>query len=160
MASHIFSILCKNEPGVMMRITQAFTRRQVNMDSITVGLEPTGNARIITLFEADERMAGFLKQVLRRLTQVIGVEVLREQTSIVREIALLKTKSLEGEKKEKTLRKIDEIGGSILEVKGDAVIAEIHGDHERIENIIQDLGSEVLKEVARSGQVYVSRKFD
>ncbi len=160
MATHIFSVLCKNEPGVMMRITQAFTRRQVNMDSITVGIEPTGNARIITLFEADERMADFLQKVLERLTQVIEVEALREQTSIVREIALLKTKPLEGEEKEKTLYRIEEIGGRILEVKGDAIIAEIYGDHERIENVIQDLGPDVLKEVARSGQVYVSKKFD
>lgn len=160
MVTHIFSILCKNEPGVMMRITQAFTRRQVNMDSITVGLEPTGNARIITLFDADDRMAKFLEEVLKRLTQVINVEALKEQTSIVREIALLKTKSLQGEEKERTLRRIDEIGGSVLEVKGDAVIAEIHGDHERLESIIQDLGSDVLKEVARSGQVYVSREFE
>lgn len=160
MAYHIFSILCQNRPGVMMRIARAFTRRQVNMDSITVGLEPTGDARIIILFEADERMADYLKKVLERLIQVIEVEPLREETSLVREIALLKTKPLEGDKKEETLYRIEEIGGRILEVQGDAVIAEIHGDHERIEKIIQDLGPETFEEVARSGQVYISKKFE
>lgn len=158
MATHVFSILCKNEPGVMMRISRAFTRRQVNMDSITVGIEPSGDARIIVLFKADERMADFLRRVLERLTQVIHVDPLRGETSLVREIALLKTKPLEGDRKGEALRRIEEIGGRVLEVKGDAVIAEIHGDHERIENVIQDLGSEVLEEVARSGQVYISRK--
>lgn len=101
MTYHIFSILCKNEPGVMMRISRAYTRRQVNMDSITVGLEPSGNARIIVLFQSDERVANFLKRVLERLVQVIEVETLREETSLVREIALLKTKPLKGEKRNK-----------------------------------------------------------
>lgn len=160
MATHVFSVLCKNEPGVMMRISRAFTRRQVNMDSITVGIEPTGDARIIVLFEADERMADYLRRILERLTQIIEVEPLRGETSLVREIALLKTKSLKGGEKEETLHRIEEIGGRVLEVKEDAVIAEIHGDHERIEDVIQDLGSDVLEEVARSGQVYISRKFE
>lgn len=160
MVYRVFSILCKNEPGVLMRISRAFTRRQVNMESVTVGIEPSGDARIIILFESDERMANFLQKVLERLTQVIEVDPLREETSIVREIALLKTKPLEGDKKEETLYRIEEIGGRILEVQGDAVIAEIHGDHERIENIIQDLGPEIFEEVARSGQVFISRTFE
>lgn len=160
MSTHIFSILCRNEPGVMMRISRVFTRRQVNMDSITVGMEPSGDARIIVLFKSDERMANFLRRILERLTQVVEVEPLRGETSIVREIALLKTKSLEGEEKEETLYRIEEIGGRILEVKEDAIIAEIHGDHERIESVVQDLGEDVLDEVVRSGQVYISKKFD
>lgn len=143
-----------------MRIARAYTRRQVNMDSITVGIEPSGDARIIILFKADERMADFLQKVLERLEQVKKVNPLREETSTVREIALLKTRPLKGEKKEETLHRIEEIGGRILEVEGDAVIAEIHGDHERIETLIQDLGPETFEEVARSGQVYMSKKFE
>jgi len=160
MAIHVFSILCENKPGVLMRISRAFTRRQVNMDSVTVGLEPNGDARIIVLFKSDERMSNFLLKVLERLTEVKEVNPLRGETSLVREIALLKTKPLAGEDKEKTLLRIEEIGGRVLEVKEDAIIAEIHGDHERIENVIQDLGDEVLEEVARSGQVYISKQFE
>lgn len=160
MSYHIFSILCQNRPGVLMRIARVFTRRQVNIESITAGLEPSGNSRIIVLFESDERMAGYLRRVLERLVQVIDVNPLSEETSIVREIALLKTRPLEGDKKEDTLYRIEEIGGRILEVQGDAIIAEIHGDHERIENIIQEIGPETFDEIARSGQVYISKKFE
>ncbi|MBS3815289.1 MAG: acetolactate synthase small subunit [Hadesarchaea archaeon] len=160
MGNHVFSVLCKNEPGVMMRISRAFMRRQVNMDSITVGIEPSGNARIIVLFEADERMADFLRRVLNRLTQVIEVEPIEGETSIVREIALVKTKQLEEEKRGEVLHQIEGIGGRVLEVKEDAIIAEIHGHHDRIERVLDSLGSEVIEEVARSGQVYISREFE
>ena len=50
-------MLCQNVPGVMMRISRTFTRRMINLDSITVGIEPTGNARIILIFKSDDRMA-------------------------------------------------------------------------------------------------------
>lgn len=159
MGTHIFSVLCENEPGVLMRISRAFTRRQVNMDSVTVGIEPSGEARIILLFKSDERMASFLRRVLNRLTQVISVEPLEEKTSIVREIALIKTKPLKGKKRGEVLHQIEEVGGRVLEVKEDAIIAEIHGHHERIERVLQSLGSEILVEVARSGQVHISREF-
>lgn len=144
----------------MMRISRAFMRRQVNMDSITVGIEPSGNARMIILFKADERMANFLQRVLNRLTQVIKVESIEEKTSIVREIALVKTEPLKGEERIKVLHQIEEVGGRVLEVKGDSIVAEIHGDHDRIERILNSLGPEILREVARSGQVYMKREFE
>lgn len=158
MAIHIFSVLCENEPGVMMRISRAFMRRQVNVDSITVGIEPSGLARIILMFKADERMAEFLRRVILRLMQVIDVEPLEGETSVVREIALLKTKQLSEKDRGKVLHQIEKVGGRVLEVRDNTLIAEIHGDHERIERVIQSLGSKVLKEVARSGQVLISRK--
>lgn len=160
MKTHIFSVLCENEPGVMMRISRAFTRRQVNLDSITVGIEPSGQARMILLFRADDRLAGFLRRVLVRLTQVIEVSPLEEETSLVREIALLKTKPLKEDDRRRVLNQVEEIGGRVLEVMEDSVIAELHGDHERIEQVLQSLGSEVIDEVARSGQVYISREFE
>ena len=158
MQTHIFSILCENEPGVMMRVSRAFMRRQVNIDSITVGTEPSGLARIILMFKSDEKMANFLRLVIARLTQVIEVEPLKEETSVVREIALLKTKPLSEEDRGRVLHQIEKVGGRVLEVRDDALIAEVHGDHERIERVIQALGQKVLKEVARSGQVIISRK--
>ncbi|MCD6248436.1 MAG: acetolactate synthase small subunit [Hadesarchaea archaeon] len=160
MPTHIFSVLCENEPGMMMRICRSFMRRQVNIDSITVGIEPSGLARIILMFNSDERTAEFLRQVLLRLTQVIDVEKLEEKTSIVREIALLKTKQLSEEERGRVLEEIEKVGGRVLQVAGKALIAEIYGDHERIEKLIHTLGSGVLKEVARSGQVIISKTME
>lgn len=158
MQTYIFSILCENEPGVMMRVSRAFMRRQVNIDSITVGTEPSGLARIILMFRSDEKMADFLRRIIARLSQVIEVEQLQEETSVVREIALLKTKPLREKDRGRVLHQIEKVGGRVLEVRGDALIAEIHGDHERIEQVIQTLGPKVLEETARSGQVIISRR--
>jgi len=156
--TRIFSILCENVPGVMMRISRDFTRRQINLDSITVGIEPTGLARIIIMFKADDRLAEFMRRLLVRMTPVVEVEVLDPERSIVREVALLKTRKLNEEESLRVLNEIDRIGGRVLEFKNGALVAEVYGDHERIEQVVKALGPDILKEVARSGQVLISRE--
>jgi len=158
MKTRIFSILCENVPGVMMRISRDFTRRQINLDSITVGIEPSGLARIIVMFKADDHLAEFMRRLLMRMTPVVGVEVLDPERSIVREVALLKTRKLNEEESLRVLNEIDRIGGRVLEFKNGALVAEVYGDHERIEQVVKALGPDILKEVARSGQVLISRE--
>jgi len=158
MKTRIFSILCENVPGVMMRISRDFTRRQINLDSITVGIEPSGLARIIVMFRADDHLAEFMRRLLMRMTPVVGVEVLDPDRSIVREVALLKTRKLNEEESLRVLNEIDRIGGRVLEFKNGALVAEVYGDHERIEQVVKALGPDILKEVARSGQVLISRE--
>lgn len=158
MKTRIFSILCENVSGVMMRISRDFTRRQINLDSITVGIEPSGLARIIIIFKADDRLAEFMRRILLRMTPVVEVEVLDPERSIVREVALLKTRKLNEEESLRVLNEIDRIGGRVLEFKNNALVAEVYGDHERIEQVVKALGPDILKEVARSGQVLISRE--
>ncbi|KUO42745.1 MAG: hypothetical protein APU95_01645 [Hadesarchaea archaeon YNP_N21] len=158
--TRIFSILCENEPGVMMRITRVFMRRQINLDSITVGIEPTGLARIILMFRSDDFMAEFLRKALLRLVQIIDVETIDPETSIVREVALIKTHRLGEQEIPEVLHQIDKIGGRVLEFRDNSLVAEVYGDHERIQKFIDALGPKYIKEAARSGQVIVSRKME
>lgn len=158
MKTRIFSVLCENVPGVMMRVSRAFTRRQINLDSITVGIEPTGLARMILMFRADDNMAELMYRVLSRSEPIIDVEVIEPERSIVREVALLKTKKLEDKKILEVIHQVERAGGRVLDSKGGVLIAELSGEHDEIEKVIKSLGPEALKEVARSGQVLISRE--
>jgi len=150
-------VLCENAPGVMMRISRDFTRRQINIDSITVGIEPTGLARVILLFKADDRIAELMRRVLARLAQVVDVEVIDPARSVVRGIALLKTRKLSDEEMWRVVQQVERAGGRVLESRGNILVAELSGEHEGIEEVIKSLGADVLAEVARSGQVLISR---
>jgi acetolactate synthase-1/3 small subunit len=156
MKTRIFSILCQNAPGVMMRITRVFTRRQINLDSITVGIEPSGLARIILMFKADDRLAELTKYLISRLEPIEFVEAIDPERSVVREVALLKTKKLGTDEHWRVVEQIERAGGKIIDSKEGAIIAEISGEHEQIELLISRLGPGVLREVARSGHVYIS----
>ncbi|HDI12484.1 MAG TPA: acetolactate synthase small subunit [Hadesarchaea archaeon] len=141
-------------------MSRDFTRRQINMDSITVGIEPTGLARIILTFKADDHMAELMRRVLMRLEPVVDVEVIDLDRSIVREVALLKTNKLSDKQMWDVVREVEKAGGRVLESKGGVLIAELSGGHEDIEKVIRSLGPKVLKEVARSGQVLISREIN
>jgi acetolactate synthase-1/3 small subunit len=156
--NRIFSILCQNIPGVMMRITRDFTRRQINLDSITVGIEPSGLARIILMFKADDHMAEFMRKLLARSEPIEAVEVIDPENSVVRVVALLKTKKLASEEHWRVVEKIERGGGKIVDTMEGVIIAEVSGDYEEVERVINSLGPDVLQEVARSGRVYISRR--
>jgi len=141
-----------------MRISRDFTRRQINLDSITVGIEPTGLARIILLFKADDRVAELMRRVLARLAQVVDVEVIDPERSIVREVALFKTRKLSDEEMWRVVQLVERAGGRVLESKENVLVAELSGEHEGIEEVIKSLGADLLAEVARSGQVLISRE--
>jgi len=157
MKTRIFSILCENVPGVMMRISRCFTRRQINIDSITVGIEPSGLARVILSFQADDRITEHLRRVLERLIPIVNVEIIDPERAAVREIVLFKSKRLDDREVMELVQKVEEKGGRILEVKDGIVIAELSGEHFKVEEALKDL-SPYLREVARSGQVYLSRE--
>ena len=158
MRTRIFSVLCQNVPGVMMRISRTFTRHQINLDSITVGIEPTGLARMILIFKADDRLAEFMRRVLARAEPIIDVEVIEPERSIVREVALLKTRKLDEKQLWKVVQQVERAGGRVLENKENVLIVELSGIHDEIEKVVMGLGPEILKEVARSGQVLISRE--
>jgi len=158
MKTRIFSVLCQNVPGVMMRISRDFTRRQINLDSITVGIEPTGLARIILMFKADDHLAELMRRVVARSEPIVDVEVIEPERSIVREVALLKTKRLDDKTMWQGVQRVERAGGRVVELKNGVLIAELSGEHEEIERVVEALGPDVLKEVARSGQVLISRE--
>ena len=158
MKTRIFSVLCENSPGVMMRVSRDFTRRQINLDSVTVGIEPSGLARMIFVFNADDHMAEHLHRVLSRLTQVINVEFIDPRSSIVREVALLKTKKLSDKQMWEVIQQVEKAGGRVLASKDNVLVVELSGIHEDIENVIKTIGPDVLQETARSGQVYLARE--
>jgi acetolactate synthase small subunit len=142
----------------MMRITRDFTRRQINLDSITVGIEPSGLARIILMFKADDHMAEFMRRLLARLEPIESVEAIDPENSVVRVVALLKTKKLAGKEHWNVVERIERGGGKIIETLEGAIIAEVSGDFDEVERVVASLGPDVLKEVARSGRVYISKK--
>jgi len=141
-----------------MRVSRDFTRRQINLDSVTVGIEPTGLARMILIFKADDRMTEFMRRVLQRSEPVIDVEMIDPERSVVREIALLKTKKLDDKLLWKTVEQVERAGGKVLESKNGCLIVELSGAHDEIERVVMTLGPDILKEVARSGQVLISRE--
>ena len=72
---HILSVLVKNQPGVLVRVASMFSRREFNIESLTVGeTESSDFSRITVMVSGDEYI---IDQVLKQLGKLPDVEVVK-----------------------------------------------------------------------------------
>uniref|UniRef100_UPI0025E251A0 acetolactate synthase small subunit n=1 Tax=Methanosphaera sp. TaxID=2666342 RepID=UPI0025E251A0 len=88
---HTISILVENKTGVLQRVAGLFTRRDFNIDNITVGKtsEP-GHSRITITTYGDNRTLEQIIKQLNKLIEVIKVREMKPEQTIRRQLALLK----------------------------------------------------------------------
>ena len=91
MKKYVLSILVKNEPGVLTRISRLFGARGYNIESLTVGRTQVAEvSRITVSLTCNTQM---LEQIIKqsfKLYDVIAVEELDAKESVYRELSLIK----------------------------------------------------------------------
>ncbi|MCI8854524.1 MAG: acetolactate synthase small subunit, partial [Lachnospiraceae bacterium] len=87
----VFSILVDNISGVLSRISGLFSRRGYNIDSLTVGVTADPRySRITVVAKGDESILDQIEKQLKKLVDVIDIKRLQPDTSICRELVLVK----------------------------------------------------------------------
>src|SRR3954468_12742436 len=89
MATHTLSVLVKNKPGVLARVSGLFSRRGFNIESLAVGpTEHPDMSRMTIVVKVDQLP---LKQ-LNKLVNVIKIVELDPAQSVQRELLLVKVR--------------------------------------------------------------------
>lgn len=148
----IISATVMNQSGVLNRITGVLSKRQFNIDSITVGRTENENISRITFVvnvEENRQIEQLIKQ-LNKLIDVLKVSDITDQAIVARELALIKVQS--------NAQTRNEIGGiiepfraSIIDVSRESITIQSTGDTEKIEALIDLLRPYGIKEMARTG---------
>ena len=144
----ILSALVKHEPGVLAKVAGLFSRRQFNIESLTVG--PTAyqrHARITLVIEETEPGIDQAKKQLEKLIPVISVTEL-DDNAIDRELALIK---VDGEHPDAISAVADMYDGKAVDVSAETVTVEITGPEDRINAAIETFERFGILEVARTG---------
>ena len=87
---HIISVLVEDKPGVLQKVAGLFTRRDFNIDSITVGeSEVEGLSRMVITVNADKTG---LEQVTKQLNKLVDIIKIKDITknAVQRELCLIK----------------------------------------------------------------------
>jgi len=156
--SFTISAFSENHIGLLNRITIIFTRRQVNIESLTVSGSAIPGIHKFTIVVNDTRQK--VEKVVSQIEKL--VEVLRafchtEDEVIHQEIALYKvpTKALvEGDKLEETIRSHH---ARILEVKPEYTVIELTGHKEETQALFDELNNYGLLQFTRSGRIAVTK---
>lgn len=157
MKKHVLTVLVENQAGVLSRISGLFSRRGYNIDSLSVGeTEDATVSRMTIVVNADESTLEQIKKQLNKLIDVIKIVELKEETSIYRELALVKIAA-----DKNTRAEIIEIANifraHIVDVAKDSLVIEATGDQGKITALTSMLEPYCIKEIIRTGITALQR---
>jgi acetolactate synthase-1/3 small subunit len=154
---HILSILVENKPGVLTRIAGLFARRGFNIDTLAVGPtdDPTLSRITLTLDGAMHPIDQVTKQ-LHKLVNVIKIRDLEPTETVARELALFKI-SADAASRAEVMQMVEIFRGKIIDVAKRSVIVEVTGSWEKIEAFERMVRPFGLIEMARTGEIAISR---
>jgi acetolactate synthase-1/3 small subunit len=156
--TYTISAFSENHIGLLNRITIIFTRRQVNIDSLTVSGSaiPGIHKFTIVVFECREKVEKVVEQI-EKLVEVLRAFYHTEDEVIHQEIALYKvpTKAMiEGNRIEEIIRLHH---ARILEVKPEYTVIELTGHKDETQALFDELNNFGLLQFTRSGRIAVTR---
>jgi acetolactate synthase I/III small subunit len=152
------SAFSENHIGLLNRITIIFTRRQVNIESLTVSGSALPGIHKFTIVVRDtpEKVEKVVRQI-EKLVEVLKAFSHTEDEVIHQEIALYKvpTKALlDGNKIEETIRAHH---ARILEVRPEYTVIELTGHKEETQALFDVLNNYGLLQFTRSGRIAVTK---
>ncbi len=154
---HVISTLVENRPGVLQKVAGLFTRRDFNIDSITVGESETdGLARMVITVKADEKL---LEQVTKQLNKLVDVIKIKDITknAVKRELCLVKVNIPDEKARAEIIQYVNIFRANIIDVTEETLIIEITGDVEKINALISLLNGYGIKRISRTGLTAMAR---
>lgn len=154
---HVLAILVENKPGVLARVAGLFSRRGFNIDNIAVGeTVAPGISRMTIAVEGDESLVEQVIKQLHKLVNVIKVSNLSKESSVVRELLLLKVNAEVGYRGD-IQQIVETFRGKVIDVSTESMVIEVTGDDEKLEAIKLLLQHYGIREIARTGKVALLR---
>lgn len=157
MSRHTLSVLVEDKPGVLARVASLFSRRGFNIESLAVGPTEVPEVSRMTIVVAVDRLP--LEQVtkqLNKLINVIKIVELDSESSVQREIMLVKVKA-DMQTRSHILETVQLFRAKVVDVANDAVTIEATGNADKLAAFLRVLEPFGIKELVKSGMVAVGR---
>lgn len=141
-----------NQAGVLNRVTGLFSKRQFNIESITVGHTETPGISKMTFVvhvESKQDSEQLMKQLHKQI-DVLKVSDITDQAVVARELALIKI-AASSQTRSEIVGLIEPFRAGVIDVSRESVTVQVTGDSEKVEALIDLLKPYGIKELARTG---------
>ena len=157
MSTHTISVRLENKPGALARVSQLFSRRGYNIQSLAVGpTERPDISRLTLRVDCSEHSLEQIEKQMHKLVNVLRVTELRPDEAIERELALI-TVSVPADRRAELVALSQVAGARVADIGRDAVPFELVGRSEQvaaIEELVRPYG---VREHVRTGRVGLRR---
>ena len=151
MKKRIYSVLVENRAGVLCKVAGLFSRRNYNIDSLTVGETDNPEVSCMTIVSSgDQRTIEQIEKQLNKKLDVIKIKTFDETVSISRELMLIKIKYNKNNRKE-IMEICDVMKAEIVDMSKNLMIIQICDIPEKTKLLISMFQSISIVEVARTG---------
>ncbi len=158
MNKKVFQILVDNTSGILSRISGLFARRSYNIESITAGVTADPRyTRITIVASGDNDILDQIEKQVAKLVDVHDIRELKPDSSVYRELALVKVKVSPKERDDFVKSIVDLYKAKIIDVSYDSLVIELTGNQAKIDSFIDILRDYEILEVARTGIAGLSR---
>lgn len=157
MSQHVLSLLVEDKPGLLTRVAGLFARRGFNIQSLAVGQsEIEGLSRITVVVQLDGAPLEQVTKQLNKLINVLKIVELDTESSVQREIMLVKVRS-DNESRSSILETVQMFRAKVVDVAPDALTIEATGNNDKLTALLKVLEPFGVKELVQSGMVAVGR---
>jgi len=152
------SIFTENAPGLLHRVTTVFTKRKLNIESLTVSeSEIPGIHRYTIVILTTRVLAEMVVNQLEKQVEILKAFLHTDEEIVYQEIALYKVPS-ESLMKEKGVEQIvREHNARILTIEKEFVIIEKPGHKRDTQELYERLEPYGILEFVRSGRVAITK---
>jgi acetolactate synthase-1/3 small subunit len=155
---HVLTVLIENTIGALNRVSNLFSQRGFNLESVAVGegLKPE-QARLTLVTTGNDRIIAQVLKQLNALIDTIEVEDLTEEDHVERELCLVKVRCT-SEERGVLLAMVDVFRASVVNITPDSLTFEVTGPTAKVNAFIGVMKDYDVREVARSGRVAMRRR--
>jgi len=150
----VLSAVVDHDPGVLSKVSGLFSRRQFNIESLTVG--PTADeayARITVVVEESDPGIEQVKKQLRSLVIVHEVSEL-DDSAVERETALIE---VDADRHEAVRTAVETYGGEVVDATPTTVTAAVTGPTDQVDAAVETFSLVGVRELARTGTTALAR---
>lgn len=157
---HTISVLVQNHTGVLARVSGLFSARAYNIESLSVGttVDPEFS-RITIVVSGDDQVLEQVVKQLAKLVEVVKVSDLKPESSVLRELALVKIKA-EGSRRLEIFEIANVFRAKVLDVGPLSITVEVTGTHDKVEAFLELARPNGILELVRTGAAGLSRGSD
>ena len=152
--THTLLVFTDNSPGVLQRLTIMFTRRKLNIESLTVSeTEQHARSRFTIVVRCDLETAEKVAGQLKKMVETQDVLLCSDREVCFREVALYKIQPLTTSKRTEFDACVREHAAHLIEESASGLVVEKTGVEDEVQMLLAALKPFGVKEFVRSGRI-------
>ena len=153
----IYSVLVENRSGVLCKVAVLFSRRCFNIDSLAVGETDSKDVSCMTIVSSgDKRTIEQIEKQLNKKLDVIKVKTFDTESSISRELMLIKVKYNKTNRRD-IMETCEIMHAQIVDMSKNLMLIQMCDLPERTQILIDMFQSVSIVEVARTGTLALQK---